>query len=99
MTTRMLIVVLIGAVGLMSCAPAPAAPTPDVMVIQTSAAQTVVANFTLTAAAFTPTAPPTTEPPTATVTQEGAPTETVRCCQAGHGNARVMRRSFTRRHH
>jgi len=38
-----------------SCAPAPAAPTPDVIVIQTSAAQTVVANFTLTAAAFTPT--------------------------------------------
>lgn len=75
MTTRTLIVALIGAAVLVGCAPAPAAPTPDVMVIQTSAAQTVVANFTLTAAAFTPTSQPTTEPPTATAA-EGAPTET-----------------------
>lgn len=83
MKTRMLIVFLIGALGLMSCAPAPAAPTPDVMVIQTSAAQTVVANFTLTAAAFTPTSPPTTEPPTATVTAPGAPTETATLLPGG----------------
>ena len=83
MTTRILIVVLIGAVGLISCAPAPAAPTPDVMVIQTSAAQTVVANFTLTAAAFTPTAAPTTVPPTATVTEQGAPTETATLLPGG----------------
>ena len=44
--------------------PAPlrqSAPTPDVMIIQTSAAQTVVANFTLTAAAFTPTSQPVTD--------------------------------------
>jgi hypothetical protein len=83
MTTRILIVVLIGALGLMSCAPAPAAPTPDVRVIQTSAAQTVVANFTLTAAAFTPTSQPTTVPPTATVTEEGAPTETATLLPGG----------------
>jgi len=71
MKTRMLIATLISVVLLMSCAPAPIAPTPDIMVIQTSAAQTVVANFTLTAAAFTPTMPPTTEPPTAMVTAGG----------------------------
>jgi hypothetical protein len=45
------------------------------MVIQTSAAQTVVANFTLTAAAFTPTLPPITESPTESATA-GGPTET-----------------------
>lgn len=58
-----------------SCAPAPAAPTPDVLVIQTSAAQTVVANFTLTAAAFTPTIPPVTDTAAPTATA-GGPTET-----------------------
>jgi len=40
-----------------SCAQAPpAAPTADIYLIQTSAAQTVMANFTLTAALDTPTA-------------------------------------------
>jgi hypothetical protein len=58
-----------------SCAPAPAAPTPDVLVIQTSAAQTVVANFTLTAAAFTPTSAPVTDTPIPAATEGGA-TET-----------------------
>ena len=75
MKTRMLIAIMIGVLLLVSCAPAPAAPTPDVIVIQTSAAQTVVANFTLTAAAFTPTAPPVTDTATATATA-GGPTET-----------------------
>ena len=57
-----------------ACAPAtPIEPTPDVNAIRTSAAYTVVAEFTLTAAAWTPTpqAPtetPTQEPPTATPT-------------------------------
>jgi hypothetical protein len=36
----------------------PAAPTPDIAVARTSAAQTVVAEITLTAAAFTPTTAP-----------------------------------------
>lgn len=55
-----------------ACAPAtPIEPTPDVNAIRTSAAYTVVAEITLTAAAFTPTAQPPTatptiEPPTAT---------------------------------
>lgn len=59
---------------LAACAPAtPVEPTPDVNAIRTSAAYTVVAELTLTAAFFTPTpaAPsetPTPEPPTATST-------------------------------
>ncbi len=59
---------------LAACAPAtPIVPTPDVLAIRTSAAYTVVAEFTLTAAAFTPTplpptVTPTQEPPTATPT-------------------------------
>lgn len=65
---------------LVACVPAPAAPTPDAALIQTSAAQTVVANFTLTAAAFSPTAEEAmTETPavleTATPSESG-PTET-----------------------
>jgi hypothetical protein len=75
MKTWMLIAALSSVVLLTSCAPAPVAPTPDVLVIQTSAAQTVIANFTLTAAAFTPTAPPVTETPLTIVTA-GGPTET-----------------------
>lgn len=56
MKTRTLVASLIAALVLVGCAPAPSVPTPDAQLIQTSAAQTVVANFTLTAAAFTPTA-------------------------------------------
>jgi hypothetical protein len=48
---------------LAACAPAtPIVPTPDVLAIRTSAAYTVVAEFTLTAAAFTPTPLPTGTP-------------------------------------
>ncbi len=65
MKTSMPIASLTAVLLLVSCAPAPSAPTPDVVLIQTSAAQTVVANFTLTAAALTPTAlPPATDTPT-----------------------------------
>ena len=60
---------------LAACAPAtPIVPTPDVMAVRTSAAYTVVAEFTLTAAAFTPTPLPT-ETPTLVPTPE-PPTET-----------------------
>ncbi|MCC6261287.1 MAG: hypothetical protein IT311_10530 [Anaerolineales bacterium] len=58
-----------------ACAPAtPIEPTPDVNAIRTSAAYTVVAELTLTAALFTPTAMPPTEtftpePPTETATE------------------------------
>jgi hypothetical protein len=53
-----LIVILIAA-----CGPAetPSEPTPDVAAVRTSAASTVVAQFTLTAAVFTPTPPQATE--------------------------------------
>lgn len=59
-----------------ACAPAaPIEPTPDVNAIRTSAANTVVAEFTLTAAAFSPTPPPTLtpEPELPTETPAAAP--------------------------
>lgn len=67
---------LVGILLLTACgaSPTPAEPTPDVAAVRTSAASTVVSQFTLTAAVFTPTTPPqptaTEEPPTP------APTET-----------------------
>jgi len=48
-------------------------PTPDVAAVRTSAASTVVSQFTLTAAAFSPTPPP---PPTNTSAPEPTATET-----------------------
>lgn len=59
---------------------APIEPTPDVAAVRTSAASTVVSQFTLTAAAFTPTsaiptntsAPEATAPAAATATATGA---------------------------
>lgn len=72
MKTKVSISVVVTAVLLAACAPAtPIEPTPDVLAIRTSAANTVVAEFTLTAAAFTP----TSQPPTQTSTPE-IPTET-----------------------
>lgn len=55
-------------------------PTPDVAAVRTSAASTVVSQFTLTAAAFTPTLPaaPTDTPrPGATATEEATTTPPV----------------------
>lgn len=55
---------LLLAILLAACAPAtPIEPTPDVNAIRTSAAVTVISEFTLTAAAFTPTSAPPTETP------------------------------------
>lgn len=72
MKTRVSIFVLVTSVLLAACAPAtPIEPTPDVLAIRTSAANTVVAEFTLTAAAFTPTSQPPTQTPTLEI-----PTET-----------------------
>jgi hypothetical protein len=62
MKIKLFITAWIGTLLLISCAPANlSAPTLDVAFIKTSAAQTVIANFTLTAAAtaFTPTSTPT----------------------------------------
>jgi hypothetical protein len=70
MKLKFIIFALIAMLTLAACAPAtPIVPTPDVMAVRTSAANTVVAEFTLTAAAFTPTPEPTL-PPTETATPE-----------------------------
>lgn len=63
-----LVIVLVAACG--PSATQPAEPTPDVAAVRTSAASTVVSQFTLTAAAFTPTvgAPTETPEPDATAT-------------------------------
>lgn len=65
MKAKLFTMTLLGLLLFAACVPAvPSAPTPDVALIQTSAAQTVVANFTLTAAAWTPTPlPPPTDTP------------------------------------
>jgi hypothetical protein len=55
MKTGLLISFLVIPLIIASCTPAQPAPTPDVSFIQTSAANTVIANFTLTASAFTST--------------------------------------------
>lgn len=57
--STMLITILITACG---SANPPQESTPDVAVIRTSAAGTVISQFTLTAAVFTPTTSPPTEP-------------------------------------
>jgi hypothetical protein len=72
MKARSLILGITAALMLAACAPAtPVEPTPDVMAVRTSAAYTVVAEFTLTAAAWTATPLPPTETPI-----PPAPTET-----------------------
>jgi len=75
MKSKLLMIALTGILILAACAPAtPIEPTPDVLAIRTSAAYTVVAEFTLTAAVFTSTPPPLPtetpipELPTATAT-------------------------------
>jgi len=73
MKVKFIIFTIIATLMLAACAPAtPVEPTPDVLAIRTSAAFTVVAEFTLTAAAFTP----TPLPPTETLTPLPVPTET-----------------------
>ena len=77
MSRKLLLVCLLSAVLVTACGPSatPAEPTPDVAAVRTSAASTVVSQFTLTAAAFTPTpAPPTDTPePDVTATETTAP--------------------------
>lgn len=73
MKLKILSLTIMAALVLSACgASTPPAPTPDVQLAYTSAAQTVVAEFTLTAASFTstpeplPSETPTLEPPTPT---------------------------------
>jgi hypothetical protein len=65
MKTKHILISLVIILLVTACAPAtPIEPTPDVNAIRTSAAYTVVAEITLTAAAIPPTAQPPTETPT-----------------------------------
>jgi len=81
MKSKILVLLLLGGWILAACGPSETAtePTPDVAAVRTSAASTVEARFTLTAAVFTPIPPPlATETPepeetaTATDTEESA---------------------------
>src|SRR6185503_3646397 len=76
MKLRLTITILFITLLLVGCgggAPTPSEPTPDVAVVRTSAAGTVVSQFTLTAAAFTP----TTLPPTNTTAPDATATATL----------------------
>ncbi len=66
MKTKLILLVLLGAILIPACAPASTpAPTQDVTLIQTAAAQTVIANLTATASIWTATPlPPQTNTPT-----------------------------------
>lgn len=82
MNLKLSVTILIGALLIVACGPSasPQEPTPDVALVRTSAAGTVISQFTLTAAAFTPTpsiptntsAPEATAPAAATATVTGA---------------------------
>ncbi len=92
MKTKLFIVASIGMFVLISCASANLpTPTPNVAFIKTSAAQTVVANFTLTAAAA-PTSTPTslgtpTAPAKSTLVPSTQITSTLVPTQIGHPGA------------
>jgi len=76
MKTAMRILFVVAPLLLASCTAAPSSPTPDVGFIQTSAASTVMANFTLTAKAptNTPLAPLTNTAPAPLNTETQVPT-------------------------
>src|ERR1041384_7939906 len=64
MKLKLFFILFLVATLIVACGPSatPGAATPDVAAIRTSAASTVVSQFTLTAAAFTPTPSLPTEP-------------------------------------
>ena len=70
MKLNLFIATILIAMLLAACGPAatPGEPTPDVAAVRTSAASTVVSQFTLTAAAFTPTSAPVRDTSTPEVT-------------------------------
>ena len=77
MKSRLIVTLFLGTVLIAACGPsaAPSESTPDVAAIRTSAASTVVSQFTLTAAVFTPIAI-TTAVPTDTPEPDVTATET-----------------------
>jgi Ig-like domain from next to BRCA1 gene len=78
MKIKFIMTALLLATLLVACGPSatPAESTPDVAAVRTSAASTVVSQFTLTAAAFTVTVPPLTEDvPTLGVTATATQTQ------------------------
>ncbi|HEX5807253.1 MAG TPA: NBR1-Ig-like domain-containing protein [Anaerolineales bacterium] len=70
MKLKLLVIIIITTVLIAACGPSatPSEPTPDVAAVRTSAASTVVSQFTLTAAAFTATTAPITDTPAPDVT-------------------------------
>jgi hypothetical protein len=78
MKQKFLITALCIAALIVACGPSatPAEPTPDVAAVRTSAASTVVARFTLTAAVFTPVPSLATEETETSATEEASATET-----------------------
>jgi hypothetical protein len=66
MIQKLTVIALLTALLISACGPSvtPAGPTPDVAAVRTSAASTVVSQFTLIAAAFSPTPPPPSNTPT-----------------------------------
>ncbi len=78
MKTKLIVMMLSCALLIVSCAPGnQAPPTPNVVFVQTAAAQTVVSQFTLTAASWTLTPPPaTTDTPAVLDTPTTGPTST-----------------------
>ncbi len=98
MKTNLIVLILLGAILIAACAPASTpAPTQDISLIQTAAAQTVIANFTATASSWTATPLPAqtntptltlipantvSAPPTATPTLLGGITATPTLCDA-----------------
>ena len=78
MKLKLVVITLIGVFTIVACGPSspPQEPTPDVAVVRTSAASTVVSQFTLTAAAFTPTSAVPTNTSAAEATLPSATTAT-----------------------
>lgn len=70
MKLKLLVIIILTTVLIAACGPSatPSEPTPDVAAVRTSAASTVVSQFTLTAAAFTATTAPITDTPAPDVT-------------------------------
>ena len=93
MKRNVLVVTMLFAMLITACGSAgtpDAEPTPDVAAIRTSAAGTVVSQFTLTAAAFTPTPSEPTETPAPETTGTTTPTATGAFAQVTDASGTVV---------